>query len=66
MMDAEEKLRKALTEVRLAPAYERAINKGVKEAMSLYPNNEPRKQLIVARRVALRELAARIGWDIPS
>lgn len=65
MTTAEARLRKALTEVRLAPQYDAAIEKGVRAAVAAWPDEHPSKQLSVARKVAMQELASRLGWDIP-
>lgn len=62
-MSERDRIRKALTEVRLAPVYEDAVNKGIDAAVAAWPSSQPDKQLDVARRVALQELAKRIGWD---
>ena len=63
-MSPEDRLRAELTRVRLAPAYQAAVGKGIYAGLAAWPDEEPEKQLTVARRVALRELAAFLGWDI--
>lgn len=57
-------LRQALTSVRLAPAYEAAVDKGVAAGRAQYPDAMPNHQLRVARATALKELATFLGWDI--
>ncbi len=64
MTEAEKKLRDVLTEVRLAPAYQAAVEKGVREARAQFTDNQPAGQLRTARRVALATLAAQLGWDV--
>jgi hypothetical protein len=59
----EYKLRKALTEVRLAPAYHLAVEKGIATAVATWPAADFDKQLATARRIALKELARYIGWE---
>lgn len=63
-MTAQERLRAALTEVRLAPAYEIAVEKGIKRGVAEYPDSMPNGQLRVARQTALKELAEYLGWDV--
>jgi hypothetical protein len=60
---AERDLRKALIEVRLAPAYEAAVEKGIKDARAAWSDSQPHRQLAHARRVARDELARLLGWD---
>lgn len=57
-------LRKALTSVRLAPAYEAAVDKGIAAGRAQYHDAMPDHQLRVARATALKVLAAHLGWDI--
>ena len=61
--DVEARLRKALTEVRLAPAYEAAVEKAIKDARASWSDTQPHRQLSHARRVAREELARSLGWD---
>lgn len=62
MKHAEARLRRTLTEVRLAPAYQDAVYKGVQAGLAAWPDTMPEKQLETARSVALQELASRLGW----
>lgn len=59
----EEELRKALTEVRIGPAYEAAVKEAMRSTRLAWPDQYPDEQLIHARRVAARELLRRLGWD---
>ena len=59
----EGRLREALTEVRLAPAYALAVEKAIKEGRAAWSDTQPLRQLAHARRAAREELARLLGWD---
>jgi tRNA(Arg) A34 adenosine deaminase TadA len=63
MSDRAVELRKALTEADIVPAYQAAVNTAIRSARQAWADDYPDEQLRHARVVALRELAAHLGWD---
>ena len=64
MGEREQQLRRVLSCVDYAKAYERAVKKGTAAGLAAFPDTLPDRQLGVARAVALREFSALVGWDL--
>jgi hypothetical protein len=63
LSEAEKALRQALTPVDAMAAYRDAVEKGIRDGLSHWPD-KPEYQLILARQTALREFARIMGWEV--